>query len=266
MPSFIGKRRALLRRLNGLPGVSPYDVTDLALGYDMLQPAAATYDGSNRVELLKNFSATANADAAQALNTLKPVYEATGLNGKPCIKADGIDDYMDIAVGFAPLTKNISGFTMIRVGQWVATAGTPILSFISGGTLSTSFRISERVVTGPLLALSTRPIDGSSAENPSMGAPATTPVVATRDNDFLGAKAVRGWDNGVLRTTTGTSAIGPTSNTDSLLARLFASGTPSAYANHRLGAFFFWPRILTDEERQAVELRLGALWNLSITH
>ncbi|MDP2148271.1 hypothetical protein [Parvibaculum sp.] len=256
----LGARRAPA----GPPGLSPYDTAGLALAYDLLMPGSAVYDGSDRVERLVNFSSIANCDATQASNSFKPVYEPTGLNGRPCIKADGGGDFMDLGGGALSLTQNIAAWTEIFVGQTTSTAGATVRwGFSTNGNVT---RIALGINAGQERILQRR-LDTDGQTVTFLGARATGIYVSSRDVNFA-TGLLRGWDNGAALTPAGSGPSGGnTSNTASTRARLFANlaESPGSPASFRLGARYCWPRLLTDDERNGITQRLGFLWGLTVS-
>lgn len=248
----------------GFPGTSPYDVADLSLAYDLLQPNSAVYDGSNRVATLVNFSGVANCDAVQASDGLKPIYEPAGLNGRPSIRSDGVDDYMTPGSGALALTNNIAGWTDIFVGHWISTpAQVQTLASISNGLASNNIRVDIRTSATPVIQILSRRLDADSAVTSSFDAPVTTIQVRTFQRDYANALA-RVYSSGSLVSSVAAGTAGNTSATNSIASNMFANNANGLCANYRLGARFAWPRILTTAERVAVEKRLGYLWGIPI--
>lgn len=55
-------------------------------------------------------------DATQAASANMPEYQATGLNGGPCVAFDGLDDFLDFSTGLG-LTQAADGMTFIHVAD-----------------------------------------------------------------------------------------------------------------------------------------------------
>lgn len=72
---------------------SPTGIPGLALWLDASDAATITLDGSNNVSQWSDKSGNAR-NAAQASTTLRPGYLTSGINGRPALVGDGVDDLM----------------------------------------------------------------------------------------------------------------------------------------------------------------------------
>ena len=53
-------------------------------------------------------------DAIQTATNLQPKFEAAGLNGKPTVEFDGVDDLMKFQSGFADFSNGLSWFAVVN--------------------------------------------------------------------------------------------------------------------------------------------------------
>lgn len=78
------------------PAFYPTDLgASLLAFWDAERTDLITKDGSNLVSSWKDV--VGGYDAVQAIGASKPLFSATGFNGRPCVIPDGIDDEMTLA-------------------------------------------------------------------------------------------------------------------------------------------------------------------------
>lgn len=102
------------------------------------------------------------AAPTQAVSGSRPVYDATGFNGSPCVTFDGIDDFLrvDSTLGNIP---NSSGFTMFGVvSQDALAADVTVRIAFNLGTSNGTRRYLSRAVVAAANRIRVG-VDGSSA-------------------------------------------------------------------------------------------------------
>src|SRR5262249_4742505 len=95
----------------------PRSVPGLALWLDATDSSTVLTDG-DRVFRWQDKSG-GNNDASQTDATLEPMYLSSGINSKPAVSFDGIDDFLDISD--AP-SLNVDKLTMFLVLQFSSTS------------------------------------------------------------------------------------------------------------------------------------------------
>lgn len=98
-----------LVKINTLNDAEQINLGFGALGYvDAARTDLITKDGSNFVSSITDIKT--GSSYIQATGSAQPLYEATGLNGGPCLKADGTDDRLTLASQPFPSGANASEF------------------------------------------------------------------------------------------------------------------------------------------------------------
>lgn len=245
---------------------NPLSIPGLGLWYDAADASTLTYDGSNRVSSWANKSGRANCNATQGTAGAMPVFEATGLSGKPGLRfTNASGQYLDIGSGALGLTNSISGATLIMVMRRVGTGLNQSQFFISTGASATTARFYWRVNGTQVRTGSYRRLDADvTSTGGTFGNSTTAPEIVSISADYV-AGTVSEYVNGALSGTAAPASSGNTSATDSLAMQIgnIASGSSNAN-NGYLSGILFWPRILSASELQQVHRYLSKKWAISL--
>lgn len=112
----VGLFQTAIRRAGGPPAWTPADLgASLALWLDADDAATVTLNGSN-VSQWADKSGNGH-HLVQATAAAQPAFVASALNGKPGVRADGVDDELIAATGFA--AESVMVFTVERWLEWI---------------------------------------------------------------------------------------------------------------------------------------------------
>jgi hypothetical protein len=244
-----------------IPAINPTTVAGLVLDFNLQDVASYTVTGGNTVTSITN---TVSGVAASE-PTNPPAYEATGLNGFPCMKGNGTTSrliWTEAAVSGAGGLASVGELVLFSVVKWDASALSALIATArsdSDGT--TSFRafgrgataihsLFERTAAGALNTESGGTIQTSAAE-----------VVCHRLSGGVWSLYV----NGALVTadTHGTAAVAHASLRCSLFCK--ADLTPDSFSDARLGRQLVYGSASALTMRQIVGITkfLKAQWGIA---
>jgi len=209
-------------------------------------------------------------NVSQATATSQPAYSATGLNGKPVIEFDGIDDVLSI--GETNLGRNLAGMSAAVVLKWVTAPATskPLIAFSISGAQLVRFSISG---ISPNYAFGGRRLDGVSAQTVTGNQSLLTTTTAAISSVVVNYQntAVDLYTNGIVdRQTTTFLTSGNTSDTSSFLFNIGKNSSTADFANVQVSEVVFTNSALSERQRQQLEGYLAWKWrleaNLPVSH
>jgi hypothetical protein len=223
----------------------PLDIADCLQWLDVTQMASAPND--HLMDIWPNYSGNGQDGPSHWSSSVKPKYKtaANGINGKPTLWFDGIDDqltyFADIFSGVTAATAFIVGRmendppgSVNRTGFWhFGSANSNVQIPYTDGVIYDDFCSTARKDT-------VNPVD-------SMASPYVYSVVS-------GPGDWRNYLNGTLLYSTATNTFGAKASCD-----IGVSPNPRAYHGH-WGELIIYSRVLTEPERVAVETYLEDKW------
>jgi hypothetical protein len=207
-------------------------------------PAIAVYDGANKTTGMNLGSGYV---AGQSTASKRPVYNATGWDGKPCITFDGLTQSLVV-----PFTLALSEFTVKIVARTSKNTG---LQTLMEKTLSFGFRYTTNYTTH--IGNASNPWNNVASNIGGL-------VIGTK---YLSSTRYR---SGELRTSHNQD-IAPAKTTitgavDASIASLSFGGGGSGSTNYFAGdvaAIYFWPRFLEDTESLETNYALRAQYGIT---
>ncbi len=202
-------------------------------------------------------------DAVQTDVAKKPTFQTGEINGRPIVRADAVDDVMNIPTGHSML-RAVTGATIIAVVKWASLRDTANILAIRTGTGVTRFSTGLSGTSGAVRVL-TRRLDANALNTVnSVATPvsAGTAYVHTAMVDHSAATCSV-WVNGVVAIDAAATGQGTglTSDTDSQLIDLGCLGGPSDCDYAEL---IVVNRALSTAERQLIERYLGRKYGLAV--
>lgn len=132
------------------PAFYPTDLgASLLAFWDAERTDLITKDGSNLVSSWKDV--VGGYDAVQAIGASKPLWSATGFNGRPCVIPDGIDDEMTLAPVPAGIPTGANGciiFALVDQTALPADATARIAVSYGSSTTNTARYVARIVASG----------------------------------------------------------------------------------------------------------------------
>jgi hypothetical protein len=223
---------------------NPAKLSGLNAWYDATRLSSITKDGSNFVSQFSDLSGNGN-HLAQSYTGLRPLYSATGLNNKPSIKFDGVDDILKSISNSTITTPPYSLFVVFSP----ATSGTAEQIIVSwGGNQYTALDIAvtQNIRFGNFA------VGFVGAGNNSLVTNSVYYTSATKSSSSL----ISLWVNGILK---GTGTKVATVTADKLTMGNSDSSFPF---NGYISEIILYNRELSTAERQKVELYLKKKYSL----
>lgn len=209
-------------------------------------------NGSN-VAKVPNRLVPGTYDLTQGTALYQPLFEATGWNGAPSMIFDGVSDYMASALG-AQFSGDDVPWTWIIAAQSVTLSSSYLISVSKAGSpqpftgmLLGSKRVTRRGDSGPLLFLTS-------------GAPNDTARFI--DAVAFSGTAISWYHNSVVDSIINNSAFDTVAmSTDQLSVGChLATGTPSNFANVRIGAVWIYAGELDAAAIAAATTAMAERW------
>lgn len=219
-------------------------------------PVSAWYDINPQSTIKRNYSAAGG---------VRPFYTDSCINALPCIKFDGVDDYLNITTSESSVAKQSSIFLVIKFDT--ISTGNNSLLMTNGSAVSSGTALFQVSGVGKFLGstvIDRNPVDNWGVTNTSYAT--TSPyIISIVDNAATLTTYVNGV-NDMASTlnivTSGTSRIydmrigGWHDGTSMVASRYLAGG---------IGELIIFDRGLKNEERKAVEKYLGQKWGLKVS-
>jgi hypothetical protein len=233
--------RLLVPRAAG--GFDPRQITGLSLWLDAADSATLSVS-SGSVSQWRDKSGNSH-HAAQGTGLNQPDYIASGLNGKPVVRFDGVNHFIlgsQAVIGTNPVT-------VFFVGKTGGTSATAYIAYLGAGAGANMFFSGDRAV---------RFGNGNRIWNTG---PLTTATLATYRNTSAQYDTFQSWDKGSLLTPSSTSSGTNSYNISAVIFGL--GGNPTGGVNLSagdIGEFLVYTRSLSDAERERVEAALLRKW------
>lgn len=132
------------------PAFYPTDLgASLLAFWDAERTDLITKDGSNLVSSWKDV--VGGYDAVQAIGASKPLWSATGFNGRPCVIPDGVDDEMTLAPVPAGIPTGANGciiWALVDQTALPADATARVVAAYGGSSNSVNRYVARIVVSG----------------------------------------------------------------------------------------------------------------------
>lgn len=182
--------------------------------WDAADPLTITLDASGNVSDWKN-KGSAGGSASQATAGSRPAFNAAGLNGKPCITADGVDDCLRGLLSISG-TDKLYCWAMYRTGN--AAANRRVVSIDAGAADWQSVGCAAVIVETGASAIAA---DRNGARLSTIARPAGTAFIAATEFDGTN---VTSYVNGVASTPVASAGLFASTNIS-----LFAQASVSDY-------------------------------------
>jgi hypothetical protein len=236
--------RLLRPRASG-GGFDPRSIAELRLWLDATD--SSTFSISSGSITQWNDKSTGAYHATQSIGLNQPAYVASGINGRPVVRFDGVNHFLQNSAWFVVGSSPVTIFMAIKVTN--PSNARLVCEF--GGTSAGAriFFTGERAV---------RFGNG----NVFWGNPMTTAAIATFRSTSAEYGTFAAWTNGLFLSQV---SSGSPSNTYNLTQATYSIGVSAAggsYSQQDLGEFLVYTKSLSDAERERVEAFLLAKWGL----
>lgn len=200
--------------------------------------------------------------ADQGTGGNKPTWSASGMNGRPGLATDGIDDFLLISTGLG-LLRNVAGATVFIVAKGTAATPGATQGEIQINTGGGAARVTASRTTAGTYSFGGRRLDGDSFVSQTGGTTGTAAYIHTLLFEYSAARATEYVNGALVGTIDPFQTAGSTSDTDSTAITVGAgAGGSSPYAGI-LGELLVWPRRLSTSERNYVHRYLGKNFSIS---
>lgn len=200
----------------------------------------------------------------QAASGNKPLWSRTGINGRPALRGDGIDDYLSGTTGLG-LLRNVSGATMFLVAM--GNSGTVSASQL-GGQINRNggnqARATLQRASSNSYQAGGRRLDADSFASSTAGTTSTSAYIQAGRFNYSGA-ILRHYLNGTLIGTVNPfQSSGNTSDTDSEGMSVFGTNLGASPFPGLIAHYSVWPRLLTDAEFATMTTYLSQRYGVAV--
>jgi hypothetical protein len=216
--------------------------------------ASPPLDGAVLVSMVDQ-SGSAN-DATQSTGSLRGVWRATGVAGKPAVELDGVDDRYHFSAAGLNIFRNKLGGTIAAVtidtGSLTSSAERPVVWFSRGGSPAVraiKAHAANATAGGPMLYRgAARRLDGDTAQLLDASQTTANPAAETFVVDWANGDAQH-YLNGALDASKATfTSAGATSDTASQSAQVGANSGLTTFFKGPLAFVALYDRVLSDAD------------------
>lgn len=239
----------------------PRRIANLQNWYDALDASTITLNSGN-VSEWRDKSGNGR-HATQASASAQPNYAAAGVLPSAVIAPAGgaVDMALTNSVG---VLRNLGGATLIAVHRPAQVAGTQPAVFFSSGTSAFAARAALSCgLTTAALEAGGRRLDANGYQQVNSAATANTAYVHGAIFNYSAATLNMYVNGSVAASSTSYQTSGSTSDTDSVVARLFSNDGGARYIG-AIAEVLVFNRAISADEMTALSRYLGRKWGISV--